>query len=162
MKGQILTTIMILSLVACNNNDDPMPDISFEGTLKSSGSVNFSGVCTWSVEYVNSIFEIKYDDGTQTPLTARVSTEMIETINSGGCSKPYPRNTHVYTLRSFSVSQTKMLLYFKQDNMSFPQNEASFSGTINNSVIEGTLTFFRKSDAIFCKVDMPINLQKEQ
>jgi hypothetical protein len=154
------SVLTILLLGACKKKDGPAPDIVFTGKLTSSGLVNFKGLCTWSVEYVNSNFDIKLGGRGQTVLLANIATTMKEAVVSGGCTPPSQQSPHLYSLVSASVNGAKIDIYFKQDAGSFPQNEASFTGFITSSGITGKLTFYRKSDGIFCKVEMPFQLQK--
>lgn len=157
----ICTTFLAVFLSgACKKKEEPVPNAVFTGKLTSSGLVNFKGLCTWSVEYVNSNFDIKLDGSRQTVLTASVATTMKEAVVSGGCTPASQQSPHLYSLASASVNGTDIVIYFKQDAVSFPQNEASFTGFVTSSSITGILTFFRKSDGIFCKVEMPFEFQK--
>jgi hypothetical protein len=156
----LLTFLFGILFSSCKKTADPAPENSYTGKLSSSGSVSFKGLCMWSVEYNNSTFDIKLDNKKQTVLSATVSTTMKENVLSGSCIPLTQQSQHLYTLSSATVNGSNLLIYFKQDSNSFPQNTASFIGNINATSITGLLTFYRISDGIFCKVEMPFQILK--
>jgi len=85
---------------------------------------------------------------------------MKEKVVTGSCIPSAQQSQHSYTLSTSSISGNSLLIYFRQDESSFPQNIALFTGTITSTGISGILTFYRKSDGIFCKVEMPFQLSK--
>lgn len=161
MKLFCLLTGFLFLLGSCQKTETAAPDNNFSGKLASSGVVNFNGLCTWSAEYVNSVFDVKLDNSNQKVLYANVATAMREQVITGSCIPSSQQSLHVYTLSAFSISGNSLVIYFSQDAGSFPQNTASFSGTITSTGIAGTLTFYRKSDGIFCEVGMPFQLSKK-
>lgn len=160
MKLFYIATALLFFLGACQKIETAAPDINYSGKLATSGAVNFKGLCTWSVEYINTVFDVKLDNSNQKILSATIATTMKEHVVTGNCIPASQQNQHSYTLSAFSISGNSLLIYFKQDNNSFPQNIASFSGTVTASEITGVLLFFRKSDGIFCTVEMPLQLSK--
>jgi len=131
----------------------------FIGTTLNSGVVNFTGFCNYSVEYINTSFELKLDNTQQNILSANVFSTMVENI-VGSCSQtqPAPSNRHSYFLNSSSISGNSITINFGQDASSFPQNNASFSGTKNGSTISGTLTLNRISNGLTCLVTIPVSV----
>jgi hypothetical protein len=160
MKLFYIAPALLFLLGACQKTETAAPDINYSGKLTTSGAVNFKGLCTWSAEYVNSVFDVKLDNSNQKVLYANISTTMKEKLITGSCIPASQQSQHVYTLSAFSISGNSLAIYFMQDTGSFPQNTASFSGTIASTGIAGTLTLYRKSDGIFCKVEMPFQLAK--
>ncbi|MCC6287984.1 MAG: hypothetical protein IT249_08865 [Chitinophagaceae bacterium] len=152
--------IALLFFMACQKTEMAAHDNNFSSTLAISDAVNFKGLCTWSVEYSNTAFDLKLNNLNQTVLTATITTTMKEKVVTGNCIPASQQSQHSYALSAFFISGNSLIVYFKQDDSSFPQNIASFTGIINASDITGILTFYRKSDGIFCKVEMPLQLSK--
>jgi len=160
MKLFCLFISILLLLGSCQKTENASPDNIFSGNLASSGAVTFNGLCTWSAEYINTSFDVKLDNSNRKVLYANIVTTMKEKVITGSCIPASQQSQHAYMLSAFTISGDSLVIYFKQDESSFPQNTSSFSGTITRTGITGNLTFYRKSDGIYCKVEMPLQLIK--
>jgi hypothetical protein len=160
MKLFCMLSAFVCVFSACQKTATVAPDNIFSGKLPGSGAVNFYGLCSWNVEYINTAFDVKLDNSNQKVLYANIATTMKEKLLAGNCIPAAQQSQHAYTLSAYAINGNSVVIYFKQDDSSFPQNNASFSGTITATGITGILIFYRKADAIFCKVEMPFQITK--
>ncbi|MBB5441325.1 hypothetical protein HDC92_005033 [Pedobacter sp. AK017] len=144
---------------AQTENTQLQDDSFFTGGLSTTGKIAF-GEGNFTVEYTNVHFAIKLNKQNHQVIEADVDATMneIKEIKTNPVVG-YPTNNHGYSLKNSSISGQTITITFNQDPISFPQNNASFTGTMTENTINGTLTFNRTSNGLACVINMKMTLK---
>jgi hypothetical protein len=132
------------------------------GSSPSSGLIPFNDTappnCQYTVEYSNTSIFLYVNPLTSSVEGGEIKTRMTEAVVSCPHGITPPHN-NIYTFSSATRVGTSVVVVFNDGPLNYPPNNVKFTGTINNSSLNGTINLVRTSypPAV---VNIPVSLTR--